>query len=135
MRESPKESSDIPPFAFRAPGGFLQKSSLPDPLLRSMYRKNQRFGQESMTTGRYDQRLIFSITYFSTQYNKKPPVLRIPGAFCLVLGECLIPGFDHVELRCPAFGLEGVCALGLHDALLRFPSVGGDFCCYFSQIL
>ena len=69
-------------FAFRAPGGFLQKSSLPDPLLRSMYRKNQRFGQESMTTGRYDQRLIFSIAYFSTQYNKKPPVLRIPGASC-----------------------------------------------------
>lgn len=61
---------------------FFKKVSLPEPLLRSMYRKNQRFGQESMTTGRYDQRLIFSITYFSTQYNKKPPVLRIPGASC-----------------------------------------------------
>ena len=78
---------------------------------------------------------IASITQALTQYNKKPPVLRIPGAFCLVLGECPIPGFDHVELRGPAFGLEGVCALGLHDALLRFPSVGGDFCCYFSKIL
>ena len=88
-----------------------------------------------LSVARMEKGSATSITQALTQYNKKPPVLRIPGAFCLVLGECLIPGFDHVELRCPAFGLEGVCALGFHDALLRFPSVGGDFCCYFSQIL
>ena len=74
-------------------------------------------------------------TCSNTIQQKAPRYCEYRRLRVLVLGECLIPGFDHVELRCPAFGLEGVCALGLHDALLRFPSVGGDFCCYFSQIL
>ena len=33
VRESPTESFDIPPFAFKAPGRALQKSFFPEPLL------------------------------------------------------------------------------------------------------
>ena len=41
----------------------------------------------------------------------------------LLLGECLIPHFDHLELRGPAFGLKAV-ALGTHGALLGAPLCG-----------
>ena len=41
----------------------------------------------------------------------------------LLLGERLIPHFDHLELRGPAFGLKAV-ALGSHGALLGAPLCG-----------
>ena len=47
-------------------------------------------------------------------------ILRLYGGSAqrLLFGERLIPHFDHLELRGPAFGIKAV-ALGIHGALLH----------------
>ena len=52
-------------------------------------------------------------------------ILRLYGGSAqrLLFGERLIPHFDHLELRGPAFGFKAV-ALGSHGALLGAPLCG-----------
>ena len=69
--------------------------------------------------------MIFSESYFATApFSRKRPepstASTLPASGC---GERLVPHFDHLELRGPAFGFKAV-ALGSHGALLGAPLCG-----------
>ena len=69
--------------------------------------------------------MIFSESYFATapfsrKRSEPSTASTLPASGC---GECLVPHFDHLELRGPAFGFKAV-ALGSHGALLGAPLCG-----------
>ena len=69
--------------------------------------------------------MIFSESYFATapfsrKRSEPSTASTLPASGC---GERLVPHFDHLELRGPAFGLKAV-ALGSHGALLGAPLCG-----------
>ena len=69
--------------------------------------------------------MIFSESYFATapfsrKRSEPSTASTLPASGC---GERLVPHFDHLELRGPAFGLKAV-ALGTHGALLGAPLCG-----------
>ena len=79
--------------------------------------------------------MIFSERYFATapfsrKRSEPSTASTLPASGC---GERLVPHFDHLELRGPAFGIKAV-ALGSHGALLGAPLCGlsllgiGDVC-------
>lgn len=66
--------------------------------------------------------MIFSESYFATapfsrKRSEPSTASTLPASGC---GERLVPHFDHLELRGPAFGFKAV-ALGSHGALLGAP--------------
>ena len=69
--------------------------------------------------------MIFSESYFATapfsrKRSEPSTASTLPASGC---GERLVPHFDHLELRGPAFGIKAV-ALGTHGALLGAPLCG-----------
>ena len=69
--------------------------------------------------------MFFSESYFATapfsrKRSEPSTASTLPASGC---GERLVPHFDHLELRGPAFGLKAV-ALGSHGALLGAPLCG-----------
>ena len=69
--------------------------------------------------------MIFSESYFATapfsrKRSEPSTASTLPASGC---GECLVPHFDHLELRGPAFGFKAV-ALGSHGALLALAISG-----------